>query len=154
MLSISFEPLSAGQARTYHARESASEKQNHWSRGQRAPPEWQGKLASQWGLHGAVGSEHFARLSEGRHPQTEVQLVRHSRIEDLRRQERQGGDFSRAPGRVGCDVFRAEVGLGDGIGGGNDPLIPLPPASTRERFVAREPTVCVHECPVAVLVQT
>jgi len=29
------------------------------------------------GLHGAVGSEHFARLSEGQHPRTEEQLVRH-----------------------------------------------------------------------------
>jgi len=29
------------------------------------------------GLHGAVGSEHFARLSEGEHPHTEEQLVRH-----------------------------------------------------------------------------
>ena len=28
-------------------------------------------------MHGAVGSEHFARLSEGQHPETEAQLVRH-----------------------------------------------------------------------------
>jgi conjugative relaxase-like TrwC/TraI family protein len=78
MLSISSKPLSAGQARTYHAREFASEKQNYWSRDQQGHSEWQGKLASQWGLKGAVGSEHFARLSEGQHPQTEEQLVRHS----------------------------------------------------------------------------
>ncbi|WP_263385935.1 MobF family relaxase [Granulicella arctica] len=78
MLSISSKPLSAGQARTYHAREFASEKQNYWSRDQQGHSEWQGKLASQWGLQGLVGSEHFARLSEGQHPQTEEQLVRHS----------------------------------------------------------------------------
>ena len=78
MLSISSKPLSAGQARTYHAREFASEKQNYWSRDQQGHSEWQGKLANQWGLQGAVGSEHFARLSEGQHPQTEEQLVRHS----------------------------------------------------------------------------
>jgi hypothetical protein len=33
MLSIS-KPLSAGQARTYHAREFASSEQNYWSRDQ------------------------------------------------------------------------------------------------------------------------
>ncbi len=77
MLSIS-KPLSAGQARTYHAREFASEKQNYWSQDQQGHSEWQGQLAKEWGLQGAVGSEHFARLSEGQHPETEAQLVRHS----------------------------------------------------------------------------
>jgi conjugative relaxase-like TrwC/TraI family protein len=76
MLSIS-QPLSAGQARTYHAREFASSEQNYWSRDQQGHSEWQGKLAGEWGLAGAVGAEHFARLSEGQHPQTEAQLVRH-----------------------------------------------------------------------------
>ena len=77
MISIS-KPLSAGQARTYHAREFASEKQNYWSRDQQGHSEWQGRLAKEWGLQGAVGSEHFARLSEGQHPEMEAQLVRHS----------------------------------------------------------------------------
>ena len=39
--------------------------------------EWQGRLAQEWKLRGAVESEHFARLSEGQHPHTEEQLVRH-----------------------------------------------------------------------------
>jgi len=76
MLTIS-KPLSASQARTYHAREFAAQAQNYWSRDQQGYSEWQGRLAEQWGLHGAVGSEHFARLSEGQHPHTEEQLVRH-----------------------------------------------------------------------------
>jgi len=76
MLTIS-KPLSASQARTYHAREFAAQEQNYWSREQRGHSEWQGKVAERWGLQGAVGSEHFARLSEGRHPHTEEQLVRH-----------------------------------------------------------------------------
>jgi conjugative relaxase-like TrwC/TraI family protein len=65
------------QARTYHEREFASEKQNYWSREQQAHSEWQGRLAEQWKLAGAVEAEHFARLSEGQHPHTEEQLVRH-----------------------------------------------------------------------------
>ena len=76
MLTIS-KPLSASQARTYHEREFASEKQNYWSRDQQGHSEWQGKLADQWKLAGTVESEHFARLSEGQHPHTADQLVRH-----------------------------------------------------------------------------
>jgi conjugative relaxase-like TrwC/TraI family protein len=76
MLTIS-KPLSASQAQTYHAREFAAHEQNYWSRDQQGHSEWQGRLAEQWGLQGGVGSEHFARLSEGQHPHTEEQLVRH-----------------------------------------------------------------------------
>ena len=70
-------PLSASQARTYHEREFASEKQNYWSRDQQGHSEWQGRLAQQWKLSGTVEAEHFARLSEGQHPHTQEQLVRH-----------------------------------------------------------------------------
>jgi len=76
MLTIS-KPLSASQARTYHEREFASEKQNYWSRDQQGHSEWQGRLAQEWKLSGAVESEHFARLSEGQHPHTQEQLVRY-----------------------------------------------------------------------------
>src|SRR3984957_16433668 len=76
MLTIS-KPLSASQAQTYHVREFASQEQNYWSRDQQGHSEWQGRLAEQGGLQGGVGSEHFARLSEGQHPHTEEQLIRH-----------------------------------------------------------------------------
>jgi hypothetical protein len=76
MLTIS-KPLSASQVCTYHEREFASERQNYWSRDQQGHREWHGKLAEQWGLEGSVGDEHFARLTEGQHPYTETQLVRH-----------------------------------------------------------------------------
>jgi conjugative relaxase-like TrwC/TraI family protein len=76
MLTIS-KSLSAGQARTYHAREFTSERQNYWSRDQQGHSEWQGSLAKEWGLRGQVGAEEFARLSEGRHPANDAQLVKH-----------------------------------------------------------------------------
>ncbi len=76
MLTIS-KPLSASQSRTYHAREFAAQEQNYWSRDQQGHSEWQGRLAEQWNLTGAVEAEHFARLGEGQHPHTEEQLVRH-----------------------------------------------------------------------------
>ena len=76
MLTVS-KPLSASQARTYHAKEFASQQQNYWTRNQQAHSEWQGRLAGQWNLNGPVRDEHFARLAEGQHPQTGEQLVRH-----------------------------------------------------------------------------
>jgi conjugative relaxase-like TrwC/TraI family protein len=76
MLTIS-KALSAGQARTYHAREFMSEKQNYWSRDAQVHSEWQGTLTQEWGLRGSVGADEFARLSEGQHPASGVQLVKH-----------------------------------------------------------------------------
>src|SRR5450631_2945807 len=76
MLTIS-KALSADQARTYHAREFVSEKQNYWSRDAQVHSEWQGRLAQEWGLRDSVGVDEFARLSEGQHPESGAQLVKH-----------------------------------------------------------------------------
>jgi conjugative relaxase-like TrwC/TraI family protein len=76
MLTIS-KALSPGQARTYHAREFVSETQNYWSRDAQVRSEWQGRLAKEWGLRDSVGTEEFARLSEGQHPESGAQLVKH-----------------------------------------------------------------------------
>jgi conjugative relaxase-like TrwC/TraI family protein len=101
MLTIS-KPLSAGQARTYHAREFASQEQNYWSRDQQGISEWRGTLAQQWGLHGEVGSEHFARLSEGQHPQTEAQLVRHQTAKTY--EGKHGREVTTVEHRAGWDA--------------------------------------------------
>ena len=101
MLTIS-KPLSAGQARMYHAREFASEQQNYWSRDQQGHSEWQGRLAQQWGLQGEVGSEHFARLSEGRHPETEAQLVRHQTAKTY--EGKNGKEVTSVEHRAGWDA--------------------------------------------------
>jgi hypothetical protein len=154
MLSISSEPLSAGQARTCHAREFSSGKQNYWSRDQQGHSEWQGKLASQWGLQGAVGSEHFARLSEGQHPQTEAQLVRHSVSKTY--EGKNGREVASVEHRAGWDAtFSAPKSVSVTVLVGVMPRsFPFRQFPLGERFVAREPTVRVHECPVAVLLQT
>ena len=76
MLNIS-KPLSASQAQTYHAKEFTAAEQNYWKQGETIQGEWHGKLASEFGLSGAVGAEEFARLSEGQHPETGKQLVSH-----------------------------------------------------------------------------
>jgi TrwC relaxase len=76
MLTIS-KALSAGQAQAYHSREFASEEQNYWSQDRRAHSEWRGALAEEWELKGSVGASHFARLSEGQHPGTGEEIVKH-----------------------------------------------------------------------------
>jgi conjugative relaxase-like TrwC/TraI family protein len=75
MLTIS-KPLSAGQAQTYHQKEFTAKEQNYWSQRGVTAGEWQGRLATQFGLAGAVSAEDFAKLSQGEHPQTGEQLVR------------------------------------------------------------------------------
>ena len=76
MLTIS-NPLSATQARTYHREEFANARENYYTEGERVRGEWHGKLSEEWGLSGEVQEEHFQRLSEGQHPLTGEQLVRH-----------------------------------------------------------------------------
>jgi len=75
MLTIS-KPLSAGQAQTYHQKEFTAKEQNYWSQRGVIAGEWQGRLAEQFGLAGAVSAEDFAKLSQGQHPQSGDQLVR------------------------------------------------------------------------------
>jgi conjugative relaxase-like TrwC/TraI family protein len=76
MLTIS-KPLSAGQARAYHAEEFGNARENYYTEGERITGEWHGRLAEQWGLRGEVREENFQRLSEGQHPTTGEQLVRY-----------------------------------------------------------------------------
>ena len=76
MLTIS-NPLSASQAQAYHAEEFRNARENYYTQGDQIRGEWHGRLAEQWGLRGEVGEEHFQRLTEGQHPITGEQLVRH-----------------------------------------------------------------------------
>ena len=94
--------LSAPQARTYHAREFASEQANYWSRGQQGHSEWQGRLAAEWGLKGEVGSEHFARLTEGEHPLTQKQMVWHQPSRTY--ENRYGKEVTSVGHRAGWDA--------------------------------------------------
>src|SRR5579875_746702 len=87
MLTIS-KPLSATQAQTYHAKEFTAAEQNYWKQGDTIKGEWHGKMAVDFGLRGPVGAEEFVRLSQGQHPGTGEQLVRHRAV---RRYETEDG---------------------------------------------------------------
>jgi conjugative relaxase-like TrwC/TraI family protein len=76
MVTIS-KPISAGQAQAYHKEQFVNARENYYTEGEQVRGEWQGQLAERWGLTGEVQEQQFARLSEGQHPQTGEQLVRH-----------------------------------------------------------------------------
>lgn len=101
MLTIS-KPLSAVQAQTYHAKEFTAAEQNYWKRGQSIEGEWHGKLAEKFGLAGAVGSNEFARLSEGQHPLTGEQLVGHRAVHTYQTED--GKTIAPVEHRAGWDA--------------------------------------------------
>lgn len=101
MLNIS-KPLSASQAQTYHAIEFTAAEQNYWKQGDTIQGEWHGKLASEFGLSGAVGAEEFARLSEGQHPETGEQLVSHRVVHEYKNAD--GKVISPVEHRAGWDA--------------------------------------------------
>ena len=69
--------LAAGQAQTYHQLDYTAPSQSYYKQGDAVDGEWQGRLAAPFGLSGGVTAQEFSRLTEGQHPQTEVQMVRH-----------------------------------------------------------------------------
>ena len=76
MLTIS-KPLSAGQARRYHAEEFQNARENYYTEGDQIRGVWSGQLAARWSLVGEVREDQFQRLADGQHPITGEQLVRH-----------------------------------------------------------------------------
>src|SRR3954471_8279 len=76
MLTLS-KPLSASQARTYHAEEFSNARVNYYATDPVIQGSWHGQLAKQWGLVGNVDDERFQRLAEGQHPTTGEALVQH-----------------------------------------------------------------------------
>ena len=87
MLTIS-KAISSAQAQTYHKLEYTSDAQSYYKQDDTVKGEWQGKLAASLGLSGEVAPLEFSRLTEGMHPQTEEQMVKH----------REGKEYTNADG--------------------------------------------------------
>src|ERR1700676_2019939 len=101
MLTIS-KPLSAGQAQSYHQTEFTAEEQYYMSQHGVTVGGWQGRLARQLGLVGAVSAEDFAKLSQGQHPQTGEQLVRQRASYEY--QDADGKNITTMEHRAGWDA--------------------------------------------------
>src|SRR5229473_1290815 len=110
MLTIS-KPLSAGQAQSYHAEEFGNARENYYTEAKQICGEWHGRLAEEWGLRGEVREEHFQRLSEGQHPITSEQLIRHQAAREY--MNRRGEKVSAMEHRAGWDAtFSAPKSVG------------------------------------------
>lgn len=89
MLTIS-KAISPAQAQTYHKLEYTSDAQSYYKQEDTVKGEWQGKLAASLGLSGEVAALEFTRLTDGKHPQTEAQMVKH----------REGKEYTNEDGSV------------------------------------------------------
>ncbi|MCL2659779.1 MAG: relaxase domain-containing protein [Acidobacteriaceae bacterium] len=76
MLSLS-SALNAEQVKNYHKEEFAAETSRYYSQGNQSLGQWQGQLAAEMGLSGAVTEGDFALLADGINPATGEQMVRH-----------------------------------------------------------------------------
>jgi len=101
MLNIS-KPLSSGQAQTYHKLEFTAETANYYKQDGAVQGQWQGQLAEKMGLRGAVTPEEFARLTEGRHPQTDEQMVQHREAQEYKNPD--GSTTKAVEHRAGWDA--------------------------------------------------
>jgi conjugative relaxase-like TrwC/TraI family protein len=101
MLNIS-KPLSSGQAQTYHKLEFTSETANYYKQDGAVQGEWQGQLAARMGLTGTVTAEEFARLTEGRHPQTDEPMVKHREAQEYKNAD--GSTTKAVEHRAGWDA--------------------------------------------------
>lgn len=90
MLKIS-KAISANQAKKYYKIELHEDKDISLSNSsanvsldsetlERTSGKWYGKLAEEMGLRGAVTTEQFERLCDGKHPFTEEELIRHAPV--------------------------------------------------------------------------
>ena len=101
MLNIS-KALSSGQAQTYHKLEFTAETANYYKQDGAVQGQWQGQLAEKMGLRGAVTPEEFARLTEGRHPQTDEQMVQHREAHEYKNPD--GSTTKAVEHRAGWDA--------------------------------------------------
>lgn len=101
MVTIS-KALNSTQLQAYHKLEFTSATASYYKQGNSVQGEWQGQLAEKVGLSGAVNEQQFARLSEGKHPQTGAQLVRHRQAQEYKNPD--GSTTKAVEHRAGWDA--------------------------------------------------
>lgn len=70
-------PLTSGKIQSYFRNEYSSASNSYFTQGGTLKGHWHGQLATALGLSGDVAPEAFDRLSEGQHPATGEQLIKH-----------------------------------------------------------------------------
>ena len=74
---ITIAKLDTGTAQSYYKTDFSAATNRYYSQEQSLQGRWQGELAADLGLKGAVTDEQFERLTNGQHPHTAEQLIRH-----------------------------------------------------------------------------
>ena len=138
MLTIS-KPLSAGQARRYHAEEFQNARDNYYTEGDVIRGVWHGQLAERWGLAGNVRKDQFERLAEGQHPITGEQLVRHQTARETK--NARGDTVTTMEHRAGWDAtFSAPKSVSlTALVGGDERVREVHRESVRVAFRELEP---------------
>jgi len=94
--------LNSAQLQAYHKLEFTSATASYYKQGDSVQGEWQGQLAERFGLSGAVNERQFARLSEGKHPQTDAQMVKHRQAQEYKNPD--GSTTKAVEHRAGWDA--------------------------------------------------
>ena len=74
---ITIAKLDTGTAQSYYRVDFSAVSNRYYSQGETLTGRWQGELAAELGLKGAVTDEQFDRLTEGQHPHNGEQLIQH-----------------------------------------------------------------------------
>jgi conjugative relaxase-like TrwC/TraI family protein len=74
---ITLAKLDTGTAQSYYKTDFSAASNRYYSQEQTLQGRWQGQLAAELGLAGAVTDEQYERLTNGQHPHTGDQLIRH-----------------------------------------------------------------------------
>ena len=101
MVTIS-KALNSNQLQAYHKLEFTSVTASYYKQGEAIQGEWQGQLADRFGLSGPVNEEQFARLSKGKHPHTDAQMVKHREAQEYKNAD--GSTTKAVEHRAGWDA--------------------------------------------------
>jgi conjugative relaxase-like TrwC/TraI family protein len=97
---ITIPKLGVGTAQSDYRTDFAAASNRYYSEGKTLEGRWQGELAAELGLKGAVTDEQFDRLTEGQHPNTGDQLIKHRQETEKSLSHIAAWDLTFRPGKV------------------------------------------------------
>jgi hypothetical protein len=74
---ITIAKLGVGTAQSYYKTDYSAATNRYYSQDQTLQGRWQGELAAEWNLVGPVTDEQYNRLTNGQHPHSGDELIRH-----------------------------------------------------------------------------
>ena len=113
---ITIAKLGVGTAQSYYKTDYSAATNRYYSQDQTLQGRWQGELAAEWNLVGPVTDEQYNRLTNGQHPHSGDELIRHRPDSDKAMSHIAAWDLTFRPGKsislaalVGGDERLAQV---------------------------------------------